>query len=89
MAAILPALIGIGKINTKIRTQSPSHPIRMLFFVKENETLNSGKIRLPGTIAVMLEPEFISHLVQKFWFIHRICGSNKVCYDESQIDSIL
>jgi hypothetical protein len=61
----------------------------MLLVVKENETFYPGNIRLLRAIAVMLEPEFIPHLVQKPGLVRHICGSNKVCYDESSFGVIL
>ena len=51
--------------------------------VKENKTLYPSYIRLLGAIAIMLESEFVSNLVQKLWLVHHASESNEACYNES------
>ena len=50
------------------------HVTGMPFVMVKNESLNPIYVRLLGSDAVMLSPNHVPHLLEKFWFVWRRHG---------------
>lgn len=72
-----------GQTSQKLFNFFFTHDVRMLLFVQEKETLDPVDITPFDAIAVVLEPEFVSHLTQQSRFICYICGSNTACHNQT------